>query len=930
MKKRVMQFLILFIAFVLLLAAIELLRFGSLTGFVIFTSGNQTDFDEGTYLKTVYNGSAVVLIDGNLSGNYTSKVFDAGEDAIWNNLSFVSGAGGIDLFFTVDNTADVWKSGDRGVTWTLTVDDYNGAESNGATAMKSNSSNDLFILNGQDLWYSSDLGVSWSKINDDFNPSDSNNGIVFGIDSDDVIYIIDGSQETWRSTDSGVTFSSINSDFNGGNGNAKGMAINSTNGAFLVDAQAGVWFSTDSGVSWTLAKDDYNGGNGNDANDMAVNSSDGLFILHGQDVWFSTDSGVTWTLGSDDFNGAGDSNNGLYMSVDSDGAVYVIDASEDVYKSSDGGQTFSLISSDFNGGSGNIFGFDSFVEYGNLTFQARNCSSSDCSDGVFRGPDGTANSYYGLGSDLSFNGGRYFQYKFFFDSPDSSFTPYLQQVQTDYTLSDNGAPSISLSSPADGRFLNLGSVELDYVATDSVDLDSCMLWGNFTGTYKLNQTDSSVVSGATSSFNLVLGEGNYSWSVECNDTKANSAIASNRTFVIDTTLPSLSLTEPSGSKTSRTNIPLTFIANDSYLDSCLYNVYRGATQEIWNTSISCSSGSGSFSVTVDADFVLNFFVKGRAGKLKTGNSSFSVSTSSGGGGGVDYGGESSGGASSGGGSIIRTPVGRELRVDVVGLEGLLYKRGSSETINVDVRSREDNFLNNCKLRGEGVFSSWINSGKTNGFSSGEKFSYDFVINVPSDAELGPNFGSVAFECDEGKVSHNFGITVYRNSFEIENVSYEKVDNQLRVVYSISENSNEEHELILRYEFIDFDEVVRKSGEEVVVLGAGFNGEQVLSFELPKDSFGEFDLRLVLEGSSGRFETIEKIFLPSRTGGLAGFVISEETRMRVSIIGIIVVSLILLVFIGRTMFKNYRKVKSFVSGNSEGRAFRRLIKLDLKS
>lgn len=62
-----------------------------LTGFVVFQQSTQTDFDQGTYSSTLYNGSDVVLDLGTnaTGGTYTSKVFDAGSSATWNNITFV-------------------------------------------------------------------------------------------------------------------------------------------------------------------------------------------------------------------------------------------------------------------------------------------------------------------------------------------------------------------------------------------------------------------------------------------------------------------------------------------------------------------------------------------------------------------------------------------------------------------------------------------------------------------------------------------------------------------------------------------------------------------------------------------------------------------------------------------------------------------------
>ena len=219
MKRRVIEFFVLFFLLVFLLAAVQLLRFGSFTGFIIFQDVTGGDFANGTYSYTEWNGSAVVLSSGQTSGTYTSQIFDAGDDSTWHNLSWSGGEPAIELLFAVDGAADVWNSFDLGTTWNLVKDDYNGGNPNGATYMARNSSGDLFILHNQDIWTSPDSGTTWGLINDDYNGvGDSNNGKVIYADSNDNLYIADGSEDVYKSADAGLTWTSVASNMNGGNG----------------------------------------------------------------------------------------------------------------------------------------------------------------------------------------------------------------------------------------------------------------------------------------------------------------------------------------------------------------------------------------------------------------------------------------------------------------------------------------------------------------------------------------------------------------------------------------------------------------------------------------------------------------------------------------------------------------------------------------
>ena len=361
---------------------------GKITGFSVYEQSSQTNFDEGTYENTLWNGSAVVLSSGQSSGNYISKVFDAGINSTWNNLSWTGNLPNVKYIFATDNQADIWSSVNLGVSWSLVKDDYNAGEGNEVTASFFNSLKDYFIVSGQDAWISKDFGVSWTKVNSNYNGAEGQNAYVAIADKNNALFIIEGDQDVWKSSDSGISFTKVNStDFNGANGNVFGIGVDSSNIIYAVDAQADVWKSADSGISWSLVKDDYNAGAGNNADGMAVDSNNILYILDLQDVWKSSDLGISWTKINDDFNGAGDSENGKSIAIDSNNYVYVIDGGEDVFSSTDSGTTFTKVATNFNGANGITPTMATIVRQTNLSFQTKVCSSSDCSDGIWQNSD---------------------------------------------------------------------------------------------------------------------------------------------------------------------------------------------------------------------------------------------------------------------------------------------------------------------------------------------------------------------------------------------------------------------------------------------------------------------------------------------------------------------------------------------------------------
>jgi len=197
--------------------------------------------------------------------------------------------------------------------------------------------------------------------------------------------------------------------------------------------------------------------------------------------------------------------------------------------------------------------------------------------------------------------------------------------------------------------------------------------------------------------------------------------------------------------------------------------------------------------------------------------------------------------------------------------------------------------------------------------------YEINLNVPSDAEPGSYTGEIVLKCDEGEFGTALKITTYRNNFEAEILEYERVGDELKIIYSLTENSGEDHKILINYSMTDFDGVARATGQEAVVLGAKDKAKNVLVFKLPKDSFGEFNFVMGLSDGVSAVRTEKKIFLPS--GSVGGFAIFEGGNKTLSWIGVGIILLILLVFVGRFIWKHHNRMKKISTK-------RKLIELDL--
>lgn len=933
MEKRVVaKYLALYMIFVLLIAGLIFLRYVNLTGFAVFVQDDGTEFGEGTYSNIKYNGSAIALYGNNLTGTYTSKIFDAGNNATWNFLTWSGSQPNVEFIFSVDNSADVWESVNQAVTWSLVKDDYNGADGNGVTDSFFDSSKNHFIVYNQDVWKSTDLGATWIKVNDDYNGAEGQNAYVATIDKNNYIYIIEGDQDVWKSTDSGLTFTKVSTDFNGGNGNFFELVADSSNNLYAVDAQADVWKSANSGSSWSLVKDDYNGADGNNPAGMAIDSSSVLYILDLQDIWKSNNLGVTWIKVNGDFNGAGDAELSKSIITDSNNYIYVIDGGEDVFKSVDGGVTFTKVATNYNGANGITPTMANIIKATNLTLQARNCSLSDCS--------------YASWQNVNINNlnlqSRYFQYKVSFSSPDTSVTPTLRNVSIDYDLI-NTAPTITLVKPGEGEAYGYNtSLPLEFSASDAdnnidscwydidsgdnviiancanttfnvaegshtltiyvndiygletsdssnftvsvgaptislsypiniyltsydiifrytptdMDLASCELWGFSANNFNRNQTNVNPTSGAENTFTLTLQDGTYIWNIKCNDSQGNNAINGNQTFTIDTVNPGLVLGEPSGTKSSRT-VTAEWNVSDANLRSCWYNVYRGLSVEVVNTSVNCYLNSTTFSVTLDAEFTFNFYVNDSAGNENSSSLAFTVSTTSGG---------SSGGGGVGGGSSEseETPVPLVAELTLSGIGEVVVNPGESKTLSVTAKNIGEVFLNKCKLIST---SDWISSKDVKGLSAGQAEDFIFVLNIPEDFSE-DRVLEVSVECEEVKKSVGFAVLLSKDIVEVELVSSEQKNDKLNFVYLVKEKAGKNQEISAKFWLENMDKVKVVEAEDSFSLNAGEELEKQGALDLP-DNAGDYVLNMHLVSDGFVIDFKEPILIGKSTGLVSG-------------------------------------------------------------
>jgi len=167
--------------------------------------------------------------------------------------------------------------------------------------------------------------------------------------------------------------------------------------------------------------------------------------------------------------------------------------------------------------------------------------------------------------------------------------------------------SVSLEQPANGTWQSSGSATFSYVAT-SPTLKNCSLWGDFSGAFAANETNTSITSGVEDSKSISLGNGAYLWNVLCYDTSGNSAWnATNYTVNIDSIQPDITLHTPSDAlQSASSSIFFNYTATDNLDVSLLCNLtISGIVNQSGIASPNATNASFTISGFNDGDYAWN-------------------------------------------------------------------------------------------------------------------------------------------------------------------------------------------------------------------------------------------------------------------------------------------------------------------------------------
>ncbi|MFH1521806.1 MAG: hypothetical protein ABIF18_02500 [archaeon] len=768
-----------------------------LTGYAVFGNDEQAEFDLGTYNNVEWNGSAVILSSNQVSGTYTSQIFDATNDATWNNLS--------------------WE----GETIVTSNSFLTSAIHLGLNATE------VFALD--DIYYLADMKDSSKNVYLNFSDSLINNSVL----------------KIYAKKEKGITIGIYSqSDSSGTN----------PLGTFSVESVVGEWYNVPLNIA-TSTNSIWIGegvGSGADPKDYF----DYIYAeIPGTNLSFQIKNCSL----SDCSDGTWQDADLTSLNLQSRYFQYKVD-----FITPDSSISPSLTSVNIDYDLINTAPSITLTSpYGGASYGTNESLVLDFS--VFDADDNIDSCWYNIGGeDIAIPGCA----NTTFDIAEGANTLNIYVNDTvGLEASDSanfnvavGAPSVVLDSPIEVYLSSGQNIEFSYTPTD-IDLASCWLLGNFNGVFQTNQTDDSPTSGNINSFFLNLNDGEYLWNIGCNDSEGNSATNGNTTFYVDTINPTISLTEPTGTKTSRTGISLIFDVSDNSPLTCYYNITTSVgTNVVNNVEIKDCNNIG-FDVSSDGDYILYLWAVDSAGNSNFLDSSFSVdnSTPAPAPAPVDNGG-SSGGS---GGSIIisRTSAIAELKIDEV---NIIASVGEDKNLLVNVKNVGGVSANKCSLiAGEG-YEKYIDSNDLFNIGVGEIVEFMFVLTALDEDVRELDLSIKCLENVSAEVP--IEIIVWKPDLDVSivEISFDS-DNGLLIAYNIEPTDSSTRSLF--FKILNSDgEIVAETSEDVeLIFGQLYRGEILIDIS----NVAEDMLKIVITDEN-KVSFIEESFVYGRSPGIIGF------------------------------------------------------------
>ncbi|MBU0980310.1 MAG: hypothetical protein KJ709_05865 [Nanoarchaeota archaeon] len=162
---------------------------------------------------------------------------------------------------------------------------------------------------------------------------------------------------------------------------------------------------------------------------------------------------------------------------------------------------------------------------------------------------------------------------------------------------DSTSPVVNLVAPRNDTWLEDELVTFNYTTSDDY-LENCTLYGDFSSTWKANETNLTVANGKTDTVSILLPNGTYKWNVLCYDNVGNSAWNStNFSMHVDNFPPAINLNWPPNAHSFTVNsLNFNWTAVDNVALNLTCNITINGT--VNGSGIAVSNGSRhNYSVT---------------------------------------------------------------------------------------------------------------------------------------------------------------------------------------------------------------------------------------------------------------------------------------------------------------------------------------------
>ena len=219
------------------------------------------------------------------------------------------------------------------------------------------------------------------------------------------------------------------------------------------------------------------------------------------------------------------------------------------------------------------------------------------------------NKIHWLLNNDNYAGGNYVQTEDGGSSWSSESYDLLFEV---WGLADTTSPVSSFGTNPVNNYNSINSsVTFDFKSSDNVDIDFIQLFGNWTGTWHANYTNSSYTNNTWLNISVDgISDGYYKWGIYSNDSAGNENwTGTNRTFTVDTIGPSIDFVFPTETNASiyfRNYIQVNVTASDSLgVKNISVYLFNSSSMQINSSNSSSSPLFANFTGLSDGVYYFN-------------------------------------------------------------------------------------------------------------------------------------------------------------------------------------------------------------------------------------------------------------------------------------------------------------------------------------